>query len=343
MEQQQPLEKRVTRRGLFRFGKEATKVAAGSAIYHTLDQGVTNLLAAYQSGKRLAQTLTELGMGNEAVRELRRLEHDIRDAEQTLDQRGQEYRAIHERKRGVLEQLDNIYKENETFIRQAVTVSRQLEVLLGDIGNAGESVKPDWFTRNIDDPIYELIRRVTGENSRERHELINRYHGALRDAYRNNENMQRTITDFLTYLRDESRKSAEQIKVIDENFPELTRRLRDNYTQMHELEDRGQRATQELTPQVARLREQIEAIHAELRADGVQTRQLLTGREITGLSYLDAALANTYSRHTLGTLAGVAVVTGTLAVADHYLGKPLKFAYGAAKYLANKAREKNEP
>ena len=321
--QDQPQERRFSRRSLLTLGAEGAKAGLALGLYGAIDPSVSHLLSAYQSGRRIANTLQEMGMGNEAQQELSRLEQQLQAADETLSQRSAEYQALHEKKRGVLEGLASIYEQNETFIRQAVTISRQMETLLGDLGNAGEAAKTDLW-RRLDDEIIDLANRLgltehDSESARRRHEEINRYHQALREAYTNNENMQRTVTDFLTYLRDESRRAGDQIHVVDENFSNLTRNLRENYAQMHELEDTGVQATQRMEPQVAQLRAQIEQIHAELADDGVQMRPLQSGQEITGYPYLDRALASTYGRHALGTAAGMVVLTGIGAMAKAYL------------------------
>ncbi len=321
--QNQPSGPRLSRRRLLALGAEAAKAAAALGLYSAIDPSVSQLLSAYQSGRRIANTLTEMGMGNETQQELSRLEQELQAADQTLTQRSVEYQALHEKKRGVLEGLDQIYQQNETFVRRAVTISRQMEMMLGEVGNAGEAIKPD-SVRWLDDQIIDLANRFgltdqDSESARRRHEELNHYHQAMREAYTNNENMQRTVTDFLTYLRDESRQAVDQNRVVDENFPNLTRNLRENYAQMHELEDTGVQATQRMKPQVAHLRGQIEQIHADLAHDGVEMRPLQSGQEITGYPYLDRALASTYGRHALGTAAGMVVLTGIGSMAKAYL------------------------
>jgi len=343
MEDKKPKNKSC-RRGFLKAGLEAIKLGVAYKAYEMLDPSVEHLLEAYQSGRRLVRTLTHMGFGNEGQQELSRLEQELEQAEQTLDRQSLQYQQLFEKKRGVLEQLQSVYDQNETIKRQAIRVAKNIEITLGDIGEAGEALKEDTLWQQLDDGVIDFVDALaeaagtdfyTAEEARERHEIVKQYHQALREAYTNDENMQQTIADFLIYLNETKNEAKKLNRDIDQHFPNLTRLLRENYDQMHRLEDEGTQVTNEMRPEIAGLRERIEDIHDDLQDDGVTMRTLQTGEEITGYKYLDQVLANDYARKGAGTLAGALLLTGAIA----YVTAPFKPAYAVGKAGANAAKK----
>lgn len=307
-------EKILSRRNFLRGARDLGIAGLAAALYHPFDASAQHLVDSYKSGKRLARTLKEMGIGREAEQELSRLEQELK---QVKDLTGQ-YRVLYDNKSRTVDSLQTIYEKNETISRKAIRAARQLEMSLGDVGRAGEAAKPSWW-KKFDDSIIDLANELgrragvdvpNARQARQRHEEINRYHRALREAYRNDEDMQQTVTDFLRYLRTTHDQATQQNKVIDENLPTLKDLLKRDYQNMQALEDQGAKITRVIEPKLQRFREDLGDARSDLEDDGVKLRELPSEGTI---------LDNSYTRHALVGLAGLLGVRGAYEIGKQYV------------------------
>ena len=205
-----------------------------------------NMRGAYDHAVYGAQTVEEMAVGTKGERALSGLQksiEDVRAAAGANEDARKTLESYASSVQGSVEGLDKIYKDNETFAREAERFSINMQGLYKSVSDMANDLKPQ-FMDKVDDVILKLYGTSRAE-AVEKSEAVRSLYGSIRkfyDARASNEGNLAAMLDHLKGEVDERKALNEKIAPILEQSRktlDLTYRTEDEVFAAHRKRDKA--------------------------------------------------------------------------------------------------------
>ena len=216
----------------------STAVLAGGLAYLLKDvKFLEDFREALYNARHAGRTGYEMISGGPAgMKAARNLEEAIAIVEESAKNNENAGEALEnylsKRKELVLE-LGNIYKENETLSRESERLWTQLQGALKSFFEIGNSLKPDFWKR-LDNSVIKLYGQDPIE-AREKSGRLKEFYQSVRRFYDSREKNEHTVKEFCDYLVRVKEESTEQNRKFNELFPNVIGRVKEGYEKEDEL------------------------------------------------------------------------------------------------------------
>lgn len=214
--------------------EEASAVAVGTGLGAYIFSSLSflpDLREALYNVRHAGRTVEEMVLGGPGgMRAAKNLEEAIsivESARQTNSEATGTLESYLIAREGLVRQLVSVYKENETFGREAERLGLQIQGAMKATFELGNSIKPDFMT-DIDN----LIIKIYGKDvvkAREESAQVRKFYEGARKFHDAREKGEHVVEEFCKFLKDVKVESEEANERLNELFPGIISQVKEGY------------------------------------------------------------------------------------------------------------------
>lgn len=182
--------------------------------------------------------------GPEGMRSALRLQESleiIADATETNEVASVLLNDYNNSRQELANQLSDIYLANETFVRESTRIRIELEGYMKKSFDFGNSVKPEWWEENIDEPLiiaYEKVFNDAGDLTNEeiltlameRSAGLSEFYSEAKDFFEARNLNENTVAQLADYLTEAEQMTKEDQVLLENIIPSVVAAVQESYT-----------------------------------------------------------------------------------------------------------------
>lgn len=221
----------------------------------------------------------------------------------------------------LVRELVVVYKENETFAREAERLKIQVEGMLKNFFEVGNTLKPD-FWKSLDEKVMKIYG-VDKIEALEKSERLREFYKNARQFYDVREKNEHTVKEFANYLAKVKEESVEKNERFNELFPEVIGRVKEGY----EVEDIlfETRSKKEFTKEkIAQNKGEVESYRANVDNTYAEVR-----KDVPIAAYNDTNWVDIATNPLVLGVGAALMAKGATKILPRIIERPLRMALAA--------------
>ncbi len=304
----------------------STGVLAGAGAYLFSQMSFLEpLRESLYHARHAGRTVSEIVQGGpEGMRAAKNLEEAIamvNNAARANSEAGEALKGYMLERQDLVRELVVVYKENETFAREAERLKIQVEGMLKNFFEVGNTLKPD-FWKSLDEKVMKIYG-VDKIEALEKSERLREFYKNARQFYDVREKNEHTVKEFANYLAKVKEESVEKNERFNELFPEVIGRVKEGY----EVEDIlfETRSKKEFTKEkIAQNKGEVESYRANVDNTYAEVR-----KDVPIAAYNDTNWVDIATNPLVLGVGAALMAKGATKILPRIIERPLRMALAA--------------